>query len=289
MTFHTQTPPRLSIGMPVYNGEAYIREAIESLLAQTFTDFELVISDNASTDATPAICRTYADQDSRVRYLRQSSNLGAAQNFRFVLQAARESEYFMWAACDDTWSKNWIESLLTDFQSTDFGIFGGYREGSGAVIHPPSYLRGEYSQFFLDSDRTGKCLYSYAVFRRHVLLQSDMGFFDCPVGADQVYLLHLLSLGTLRCVPGGVLCYRIHDASVSATQSGARGRLKTVFSRYPFVHYLMAFDAVPSRLKPAMSLLIAWKYIKEQTTIMFGLVRSVLRRSRILFRVRHPS
>ncbi|WNC86000.1 glycosyltransferase family 2 protein [Thermosynechococcus sp. QKsg1] len=89
----------LSIGMPVYNGAKFIREALDSLLAQTFTDFELIISDNASTDETEAICREYAAKDKRIRYVRQAQNLGAAANFKYVLDEAR-GEYFMWAAAD---------------------------------------------------------------------------------------------------------------------------------------------------------------------------------------------
>jgi glycosyltransferase involved in cell wall biosynthesis len=284
MTFLLPKVPRLSIGMPVYNGEAYVREAIDSLLSQTTGDFELVISDNASTDGTAAICRAYAAQDSRVRYIRQANNLGAAGNFKFVLQAAEHCEYFMWAACDDTWSANWIETLLKDFRSSDIGLFGGYREGGGELIHPPTYLQGDQWRFFLDSDRNGKCLYSYAIFRRDVLLRSDNRYLECPVGSDQVYLLHLLSFGALRCVPGGILNYRIHDASVSVQQRSTRNRLKTVFSRFPFVYYRMAFQAVPGRQKLAMPLLIGLKYINEQTPLMLGLVRSVLSRSRMLFR-----
>src|SRR5450759_757223 len=93
------TAPTVSIGMPVYNGEKYISEALDALLAQTFTNFELLISDNASTDGTTAICRHYADRDSRIHYVRQSENRGGVANFKFVLDEAR-GEYFMWAACD---------------------------------------------------------------------------------------------------------------------------------------------------------------------------------------------
>jgi cellulose synthase/poly-beta-1,6-N-acetylglucosamine synthase-like glycosyltransferase len=66
--------------MPVYNGENYLAETVDSILAQTFADFELVISDNASTDATEAICRAYAARDRRIRYVRNPSNIGAARN-----------------------------------------------------------------------------------------------------------------------------------------------------------------------------------------------------------------
>ena len=76
--------PLISVGMPVYNGEAYLRDALDSLLSQTFRDFELIISDNASLDTTEAICREYAGSDSRIRYIRQTENLGAAANFQFV-------------------------------------------------------------------------------------------------------------------------------------------------------------------------------------------------------------
>jgi len=92
--------PRVTIGLPVYNGEAYLAEAIDSLLAQDFDDFELVISDNASTDGTQAICRSYAAADSRVRYERHEQNRGAHWNFYRVLDVAR-GEFFRWAADDD--------------------------------------------------------------------------------------------------------------------------------------------------------------------------------------------
>lgn len=92
--------PLVSIGFPVYNGEGFIAAALLSILNQTFGDFELIISNNASTDATEAICLKFAAQDSRIRYICQRSNLGAAGNFKFVLSQAR-GRYFMWAAGDD--------------------------------------------------------------------------------------------------------------------------------------------------------------------------------------------
>lgn len=100
--------PFVSIGMPVYNGEKFLRKAIQSLLQQTHSNFELIISDNASTDGTEAICREYAVKDNRVRYVRQQKNLGPAPNFKFVFDEAC-GEYFMWAACDDVFSKNFVE------------------------------------------------------------------------------------------------------------------------------------------------------------------------------------
>ncbi len=92
--------PRVTIGMPVYNGEDYIERAVESILGQKFTDLELVISDNASTDRTEELCRQFAKRDSRVRYERCRENVGAAANYNRVFEMAR-GEYFKWAAHDD--------------------------------------------------------------------------------------------------------------------------------------------------------------------------------------------
>ena len=81
--------PRLTVGLPVFNGEDYLAEALESLLAQTFTDFELIISDNASTDGTEQICRRYAARDPRVHYVRQPRNLGISANHNVLVALAR--------------------------------------------------------------------------------------------------------------------------------------------------------------------------------------------------------
>jgi glycosyltransferase involved in cell wall biosynthesis len=109
--------------MPVYNGAKFIREALDSLLAQTFTDYELIISDNASTDETEAICREYAAKDERIRYVQQTENRGALANFRFVLDEA-VGKYFMWAAADDWWSQDWLSAIvpLLDDQSVEIAF-----------------------------------------------------------------------------------------------------------------------------------------------------------------------
>jgi len=101
--------PLVSIGMPVRNGANTLRVALDSLLAQTFADFELLISDNDSTDDTEAICREYETLDERVRYVRQQKNIGVVSNFQFVVDRAR-GDYFMWAAHDDTWGAKYIEA-----------------------------------------------------------------------------------------------------------------------------------------------------------------------------------
>ncbi len=92
--------PTLSIGLPVYNGARFLTKALDSILAQTFTDFELILSDNASSDRTEEICREYAARDARIRYSRNSNNIGAGPNFRKVYDLAR-GRYYKQAAHDD--------------------------------------------------------------------------------------------------------------------------------------------------------------------------------------------
>jgi glycosyltransferase involved in cell wall biosynthesis len=105
------TTPRLTIGLPVYNGEKYVAESIEALLGQSFTDFELIISDNASTDGTGDISRRYEKQDSRVRYFRQAQNIGLAPNHNFVVEQAR-GELFKWTAGDDLYARDLVERCI---------------------------------------------------------------------------------------------------------------------------------------------------------------------------------
>jgi len=103
--------PRLSIGLAVYNGETYLAESLDALLGQSFKDFELIVSDNASTDGTADICCRYAKQDSRIRYIRQPRNIGLAPNHNFVFQQAR-GELFKWASHDDLYAPDLLQRCV---------------------------------------------------------------------------------------------------------------------------------------------------------------------------------
>jgi glycosyltransferase involved in cell wall biosynthesis len=103
--------PRVSIGLPVYNGENYLSESIEALLGQSYDDFELIISDNASTDSTADICRRYQEQDSRIRYIRQPSNIGLNPNHNFVVRQAR-GELFKMASHDDLYARDLLKRCV---------------------------------------------------------------------------------------------------------------------------------------------------------------------------------
>jgi glycosyltransferase involved in cell wall biosynthesis len=108
--------PRVSIGMPLYNGQRYLRGALSSLLAQDYPNFELIISDNNSHDDTESICREFQASDPRIRYIRQSENHGAPWNFKFVVEEAR-GDYFMWAAHDDLWDPTYLGKCLRTLRS----------------------------------------------------------------------------------------------------------------------------------------------------------------------------
>jgi len=103
--------PVVSVGLPVYNGEAFLAEAVDSLLGQTYKNLELIVCDNASTDRTEDICRDKARSDERLRYYRNETNIGAMKNFNRVVELAR-GKYFKWAAHDDVHDATYVERCL---------------------------------------------------------------------------------------------------------------------------------------------------------------------------------
>lgn len=107
---------KVGIGMPVYNGQQYIREAIDSIVHQTYRDWELVICDNASTDDTAAICREYAARDPRIIYHRHPQNIGGAANFNRTFELSTGT-YFKWAAHDDVLEPTWLEQCVAQLEA----------------------------------------------------------------------------------------------------------------------------------------------------------------------------
>lgn len=134
--------PRLSVGLPVYNGENYLAESLEALLGQSYEDFELIISDNASTDSTADICRRYEKDDSRIRYVRQPHNIGAAPNHNYVVGQAR-GELFKWASHDDLYARDLLKrcvDALDQFPQVILAHSWTARiDGSGAVLGAVQY------------------------------------------------------------------------------------------------------------------------------------------------------
>ena len=106
--------PLVTIGLPVHNGGKTIRESLDSLLAQDFRDYELIICDNASTDNTESICKEYEKEDSRIAYHKYENKVVPAESFNRVLKLAR-GKYFMWAADDDLWESSFLSCLVNEF------------------------------------------------------------------------------------------------------------------------------------------------------------------------------
>jgi glycosyltransferase involved in cell wall biosynthesis len=107
----TSAVPRLTLGLPTYNGERFLAQSLDALLAQTFTDFELIISDNASTDRTAEIARQYEAKDRRVRYIHHPENRGSTFNHNFVVTQAR-GEFFKWVSDDDLYAPDLLQRCM---------------------------------------------------------------------------------------------------------------------------------------------------------------------------------
>ncbi len=201
--------PKLSIGLIVFNGEKFIANAITSLLNQTFTDFELLISDNCSTDLTQKICKEFAKDDERITYFRQLENHGADWNFRFVLNKASR-EYFMWASADDLWEPTFVEKNITYLESDKkivgsisevdfFGKFKNRYDSSSTPskfrhVHPISGSYLEKAKFYLKYRRATMM---YGIFRTNILKKTPV--FEFPP-QDLLIILNVLKYGDLNVV-----------------------------------------------------------------------------------------
>jgi glycosyltransferase involved in cell wall biosynthesis len=173
--------PRVSIGLPVYNGENYLAESIEALLGQTYEDFELVISDNASTDSTPDICRGYGKQDSRIRYIRQPRNIGLQPNHNFVIREAR-GELFKMTSHDDLYARDLLKRCVEALDANPGAVLAHCWEAiidtSGTVIKLLDYTAAVDAPRAPDRLRSllfdGWDDYTYGVMRTEVLLRTRM-------------------------------------------------------------------------------------------------------------------
>jgi len=176
--------PKVSIGMPVFNSEKFIREALDSLLAQTFSDFELIISDNASNDGTEGICREYAARDPRIRYVRQSDNKGAIANFQFVLNEAA-GEFFMWAAADDRRDPEFLRVALQVFEAhgncglvfCDYRILN-FETGDSSIVHVGMFNSAKPGKRYLMRLLTPCSSLIYGLHRLSILRQIPLDVYD---------------------------------------------------------------------------------------------------------------
>ena len=217
--------PRASIGLPVYNGERFLRETLDSLLAQTYSDFELVISDNASTDRTEAICRAYADKDRRVRCYRNKENLGAAFNYRRVFELATGT-YFKWATADDLCEPEHVARCAAVLDSDPSVVLACPKarfideEGRALDVHDPGWdLRSEAAH-----ERLRYVLYAghwvnaiYGLMRADALSRTRL-LAGYP-GGDYRVLTELALLGKFVELPDYFFLRRLHSGASSQNRT----------------------------------------------------------------------
>jgi glycosyltransferase involved in cell wall biosynthesis len=279
--------PTVSIGMPVYNGEKYVREALDSLLAQTFTDFELIISDNASTDRTEPICREYAAQDARIRFVRQKRNEGAIANFNFVLDQA-VGRYFMWAAADDVWDRRWIEVLLDD-HAPDVAIAFGHVVNVDAeskvtrVVPYRPYTVGKtvrLLQYFFRQETDGKANLIYGIYRTAELKRRRFRVYGrcgiCPSSSDMVFVFDHAQDGRLSTNASVVLGKRlIIDGARPAGSLAKRLRHLLLFDLIPHFFQYAAVARNPL-LKILLVSFMPIKYVKTFLVEWFRLATRIM-------------
>lgn len=223
--------PRVTIGVPVWNGERHLEHCLDSLLAQTYDDIGIVISDNASTDRTAAICRDYAARDRRVVYQGRPRNIGAAANYNFLVRHTR-SELFKWAAHDDVCEPEHVERCVAalDASPTDVLAFPKttFIDDAGAVLEKldvPMCWRndatacGRLRDLLVGDVIVGdfratlvhKCLPQFGVIRRSALERTRLiGHYP---SSDIVLLIELGLLGGFAEVDRYLFCSRVHEGS----------------------------------------------------------------------------
>ncbi|NOZ02768.1 MAG: glycosyltransferase [Deltaproteobacteria bacterium] len=214
-------PPRVSIGLPVYNGENFVEDAIRSILAEYYSNIELIISDNASTDRTEEICRDYAARDGRIRYLRNERNLGAAPNYNRTFHEAR-GEYFRWAAHDDMTEPEFLARCVEALDSDPSVVLAHTRvrivDQRGNKVEDYDYRPNTSApdpckRFFDLLFVKNNCFEFFGLNRRDVLAQTQLhGTY--PVG-DRVTLSELAFRGRFFEHPEPLFLSREHpDRSV---------------------------------------------------------------------------
>lgn len=266
--------PQVSIGLPVYNGEKYLRKALDSILSQTYDKFELIISDNCSTDGTSEICREYGARDSRIRYVRQYSNRGAAANFRFVLESAQH-ERFIWAAADDWWDRDRLEKLVTALAPETAAVVGAISRWQEVknIAHfiPKEYPKHGYLSFIMREEaRCEKVYFIYGLMWRKAAIQAFPSSMDL-YASDAIFCYRLLELGGLRSIQGATLHALAHSESEGSSAASAYhySLLRFLFLAHPLNYYFRYLESTPIPYKPLVLAALPFKAIKSQAHLWY--------------------
>lgn len=221
--------PRVCIGLPVYNAERYLREALDSILSQTYTDFDLIISDNASTDKTQEICQVYAKKDCRVKYFRNEKNVGAAPNYNKVFELS-SSEYFKWAPYDDLIEPEFLSRCVHVLENNPDAVLCYSRV---KIIDENSVFDVDYdpgpNTSFSDPQRRFRNLMlhpEYAVQQMGLIRSAalcETGLHRSFPSSDEILLAELALLGNFYEIPDRLYLYRRHKGQ--SAQGPQRSRI----------------------------------------------------------------
>lgn len=220
----------LSIGLPVYNGENYLAETIESILAQTYSEFELIISDNGSSDSTQDICENFAARDSRIQYIRNSTNRGASWNFNHTFHVS-SGKFFKWAAHDDMLAPEYVEKCLPVIENSK----------EVAISHPRTKIIDEHGTYHNDYEdyldlrsevpherfrdylfrRAGMCNAIFGLIRSSVLKETSL--LAPYMSSDRVLLGELILRGQVHRIPDNLFIRRRHPQISWLAAGSTRG------------------------------------------------------------------
>ena len=247
---------KVSIGLPVFNGERYLKQALDSILAQTFQDFELVISDNGSNDGTEIICRAYATRDRRIRYQRQTYTHGVTWNFRQVALLA-SGDYFLWVAADDTLDPSYVERCLEVLQQHPEVVLCY----SKAIVmdEEGNCLRREEQQLDAASDKPHErfrelirmdhnCGALFGLIRTGILKRTSIhgDFAD----SDRCVLAELALYGQYHQIPEYLFCHREHSQRVTRIYPLRQERMFQLHPERPskivFPHFRQFWEYISS-------------------------------------------
>ena len=208
--------PTVTIGMPVYNGERFIAEAIKSILSQSYENFELIVCDNASQDKTQRICRQYARKDKRIRFYQNSVNMGAAFNYNRTFRLAR-GRYFKWAAADDILAPSFLEKCI-DILQKDKSVVLSYpltvnidEEGSRVGVYDDRLnLTSPYAHERIKNFETNidLCNALLGLIRSEALQKTNI--IGAYSGSDVVLLIELSLQGKIHKIPEYLFFRRDH-------------------------------------------------------------------------------
>jgi glycosyltransferase involved in cell wall biosynthesis len=290
------------VGLPVYNAERYLAQAVDSILGQDFTDLELIISDNASTDSTVQMCREYAAEDPRVRIVEHKTNRGVAFNFNCVVERAR-GELFRWAAYDDLLEPDLIRRCVEELDRSGPRAVLAYPQtvlidDSGSVVEEYEdnldvRQRTPWARVACVTMNWNLCNPLYGVIRTAELRRT--GLQRAFVSADVPLLYELAAIGEFHEVPGRMFLRRFHSASSSGRAAGWYRPDRPRAEWFPearlvvrSVRVLLTMDqSLPVRLTCTITFVAVWGY--RTTRVHGGSTKAWLRGLRSSHRGRPPA